>query len=171
MLKRHMARDMIKKIVLLFAIFAVGFGLASDGQALPAFRLQRTGNRTFSNSDLPKGRPVILVYFDPECAHCLELTDQLFEKIKSFAGCELLLVTFKPVEDVAAFEVKYGLRDLPGVVVGTEGFSFAMRKYYQVMIMPFTALYDQRHRLVVAYRKGTPVADLVKRVKKLQSKK
>jgi thiol-disulfide isomerase/thioredoxin len=163
---------MFKLPVLLFAMIVIqGKVIECSAQPLPSFHLQRTGNSTFSNSDLPKGRPLILVYFDPECGHCLELTDQLFEKIKLFSSCELLLVTYKPVEELAAFETKYDTRNFPNVVVATEGFSFAMRKHYQAMIMPFTALYDQRHRLVVAYRKGTDVADLAKRVKKLRSKK
>lgn len=137
-------------------------------QSIPPFKITLSDNKIFNGSDVPKGKSMILIYFDPECDHCQKLMDELFKNINSFKKTEIVMVTFKPVIELAAFEKKYNTQKYINIKVGTEGTSFYLRKYYGLVIMPFTALYDKEGNLNYSYKSGTPVPDLVSRLNKLK---
>jgi len=92
---------------------------------------------------------------------------ELFQKIDAFKSAEIIMVTFKPIEEVVAFEKQNNTQKHPNIVVGTEGTGFYVRNYYGLVTMPFTALYDKNGNLNYSYRKETVVDDLIKRLKSL----
>src|SRR5690349_12817967 len=136
-------------------------------QNLPPFKMYRSDKTIFNAADLPKTKPVILIYFDPDCEHCQKLMKELFQKIEAFKKAEIIMVTFKPVEELTAFEKLHNTRKYPNIIVGTEGVGFYLRNYYGLVTMPFTALYDKQGNLNYSYRKETPVDDLINRLKTL----
>ncbi len=136
-------------------------------QAIPPFKMTLSNNRIFSATELPKGKPTILIYFDPECEHCQKLMTEFFKKINEFKKAEIVMVTYKPVNEVAAFEKMHSTKKYNNIIVGTEGLAFYLRDYYGLMVMPFTALYDKKGNLSHSYIKETPVDDLISRLKKL----
>lgn len=137
---------------------------AAQSGALPPFKMLRTDGRYFTAGDLPKGRPVVLIYFAPDCEHCRQLLDAVFKKIDAFQKAELVLVTFKPVRELALFERAYQTEKYTNVKTGTEGNTFYLRNFYKMQNTPFTALYDKGGKLVQAYRKEPPVAELIRRL-------
>ena len=74
--------------------------------------------------NLPKTKPLVLIYFDPDCDHCQKLMKEFFQKIDAFKKAEIIMVTFKPVEEVAAFEKQHNTQKYPNIIVGTEGIGF-----------------------------------------------
>ena len=136
-------------------------------QPIPLFKMTLSDNKIFNSTDLPKNKPLILIYFDPECDHCQKLMKEFFKKINEFKRAEIVMVTFKSVDELAAFEKKYNTIKYSNMNVGTEGTSFYLRMYYRLMTMPFTAVYDKKGNLNYSYRKETPVEDLIKRLKGL----
>jgi thioredoxin-related protein len=143
------------------------FSLAAYSQSLPPFKMFRSDKTIFSAAELPKTKPVILIYFDPDCDHCQKLMKELFQKIDAFKSAEIIMVTFKPIEEVVAFEKQNNIQSHTNIVVGTEGTTFYVRNYYGLVTMPFTALYDKNGNLKYSYRKETFVDDLLKRLKNL----
>ncbi|HEV8506011.1 MAG TPA: redoxin domain-containing protein [Chitinophagaceae bacterium] len=143
------------------------FSLAAYSQSLPPFKMFRSDKTIFSAAELPKTKPVILIYFDPDCDHCQKLMKELFQKIDAFKSAEIIMVTFKPIEEVVAFEKQNNIQRHTNIVVGTEGTTFYVRNYYGLVTMPFTALYDKNGNLKYSYRKETFVDDLLKRLKNL----
>ena len=143
------------------------FSLAVFSQSLPPFKMYRSDKTIFNATELPKTKPVVLIYFDPDCDHCQKLMKELFLKIDAFKKAEIIMVTFKPVEEVAAFEKQHNTQKYPNIIVGTEGIGFYLRNYYGLMTMPFTALYDKKGNLNYSYRKETFVDDLINRLKNL----
>jgi thiol-disulfide isomerase/thioredoxin len=152
------------------AYFSVALLLTTktSSQTIPPFKMVLSDNTISTANDLPKGKPVVLIYFDPDCDHCQKLMTALFKKINDFKKAEIVLVTFKTTGDVVAFEKKYNTKKYSNIKVGTEGTSFYLRMYYGLMTMPFTALYDKNRNLNYSYRKETPVDDLLKRLKNLK---
>lgn len=140
----------------------------TQGQAIPQFNILRTNNKVFNSINLPKNRPVIIIYFDPDCEHCQILMNNFFRKIASFKAAEIVLATFKPVSELVAFEKKYGTGKYANIIVGTEGTVFYLRMFYKITTLPFTALYDKKGNLNYAYKKDTSVEDLIKRLKKIE---
>lgn len=153
---------------ILFCFSAVMlFSSKANSQSIPSFKLTLSNNKTFNASDLPKGKPLVLIYFDPDCDHCQKLMDELFKRIHSFKKTEMVLVTFKPISEVIAFEKKYGTRKYANMKVGTEGTLFYLRNYYKLMKMPFIVLYDKKGNYSHSYRDQTPLDDLIDRLKNL----
>jgi len=151
----------------LFCFAAMAFSLRVNSQTIPSFKIILSNNKIFNAVDLPKDKPLVLIYFDPDCDHCQKLMTDLFKKINSFKKVQMVLVTFKPVTEVAAFEKKYGTRKYVNMKVGTEGTLFYLRNYYKLIKMPFTALYDKKGNYNYSYRDETQVDDLINRLKNL----
>jgi thiol-disulfide isomerase/thioredoxin len=148
------------------------FSLVTFSQSpLPPFKMYLSNSSVFSVTELPKNKPVIVIYFDPDCDHCQKLMNDLFKKINNFKKTELVMVTFKPVEEVAAFEKKYKTHNYSNINVGTEGTSYQLRNYYKLTNMPFTALYDKDQKLNYSYGQDISVDELIKRLKNLTTKK
>ena len=155
---------MSKMICLAVILF---FSTAVFSQSLPPFKMYRSDKTIFNAAELSKTKPVILIYFDPDCEHCQKLMKELFQKIDAFKKAEIIMVTFKSIDEVAAFEKLHNTQKYPNIIVGTEGVGFHLRNYYGLTTMPFTALYDKQGNLNYSYRKETMVDDLVNRLKNL----
>jgi thioredoxin-related protein len=138
-----------------------------NSQTIPPFKMTLSNNKIFNATDLPKGKPLVLIYFDPDCDHCQKLMTELFKKMNSFKKAEMVLITFKQVTEVAAFEKKYTTSKYANMRVGTEGTLFFLKNYYKLVKMPFTALYDGEGNYIYSYRDETSVDDLIKRLQAL----
>ena len=81
----HMKRLIVATIVSLMSI--AGFAQEKEEEqqvpylkypVLPTFDiLDLDSNKTFSTYDIPKGRPIILIFFSPDCSHCIELGKEI----------------------------------------------------------------------------------------------
>jgi thiol-disulfide isomerase/thioredoxin len=152
-------------------VFAgVSFSQSTDprpGSAIPPFKMLMTNNKYFSDQEVQKNKPFVLVYFAPDCDHCIKLMDELFKKIHEFDKATVVLVTFKPVRDLLWFEEKYHTPKYPNIKVGTEGISYVLRNFYRLDKTPFTAVYDKKGKLAFSYKDETPVGEFVNRFRKL----
>lgn len=156
-------------VVLLFVNFLLftGSTIAQSKDLLPSFGLTLSSGQTIKTEDLPKGKPVLLIYFAPDCDHCHTLMNAFFKRAGDFKAAEVLLVTFKPVNELHAFEQAYETYRYPNIKVGTETPVYFVRLFYRVQTTPFTALYNKKGALVSIYRKETPLNDLVKQLNAL----
>ena len=136
-------------------------------QSIPAFRMQLTNGKIFSAKDLSHNKPVIIIYFSPDCEHCQILMNEVFKKIQDFKKAQIIMVTFNPLNEVIEFEKKYQTSKYPNIKVGIEIPVFFFRYYYHLENTPFTALFDKHGKLIISYKKETPVDDLIKHLKTL----
>lgn len=138
----------------------------ADG--LPPFKMLQTNGRYFTASDLDKNKPVVLIYFAPDCPHCQVLLDGVLKNMAAFKKTQLVLVTFKPVSELQLFERQYNTASYANIKTGTEGTTFFLRYYYNLSNTPFTAVFN-RGKLVCSYRNiNTPVAEIITCVKGLK---
>lgn len=134
---------------------------------IPPFRILLSNGSYYTATQLPI-KPLVLIYFSPDCEHCQKLMNELFPKLNQLKSASIVLATFKPVDEVADFERKYQTAKYSNMVVGTEGNTFFLRYYYKLMKTPFLALYDKNGNLVTAYREQPSVNDLITRLKQLK---
>ena len=148
----------------LLIIFSVSlfFSNTTLAQSMPSFSMRLTNGKLFSSKSLSPEKPVIIIYFAPDCEHCLALMDALFKKISDFKKAQIVLVTFKPMNEVVDFEKNYHSARYSNIKVGIEIPIFFFRGYYTVENTPFTALFDKHKKLIISYKKETPVNDLIK---------
>jgi peroxiredoxin len=155
-------------LMILFFTRSLGQAAAvKSGSTIPTFRMLLTNGQYFSSSQIQKNRPVVLIYFAPDCDHCLVLMDQLFKKIHQLDKASVVMITFKSPQEIIGFEKKYNTSKYPNIKVGTEGTTYVVRNFYRLEKTPFTAVYDRKGVLAFSYKEETPVPEMLARLKKL----
>lgn len=134
-------------------------------QTMPVFSIVQSNGKTLNTAKLPNAKPVILIYFSPDCDHCTTLLNAMFKQMDQFKKAMILLVTFRPMNEIIEFEKKYKTAHYKNISVGMEQPIFFLKNLYQLESTPFTALFNKNGNLVYSYKKETPVNDLLVRLK------
>jgi thiol-disulfide isomerase/thioredoxin len=137
-------------------------------QPVPPFKMLLTNGKTFTSKNLPQCKPVIIIYFSPDCEHCQTLMNAFFKKVNDFKNTEVVMVTFRPLSEVAGFEKTYRTYKYSNIIVGTEVPVFFFKMYFNLMKTPFTVLYDKQGQYRYSYREETPIDDLQMRLRMLK---
>jgi hypothetical protein len=159
---------MLLLMTLFFSAIAVAQAVDRRGDLLPGFQMTKTSGKIFESRQLKNERPVLLIYFAPDCDHCLVLLDAFFKKTAAFKNAEIVLISFKPVQQLLPFEKKYGTAQHANMHVGTEGWSFYLRNHYRLQKTPFVALYDKQKKLVCSFRETPSLTEIIACFKTIQ---
>ncbi|MGN6339587.1 MAG: TlpA family protein disulfide reductase [Ginsengibacter sp.] len=154
----------------LFAVATLLITQRAPAQTIPEFKVKLTTGASVSSTKASHQKPLLLIYFAPDCDHCRKLMDELFPKMNALKNTEILMVTFESLNDVAWFENHYHTKNYPNIKVGVEQPVFFLKNYYRLEHTPFTALFDKNGKLLVSYKEFTPVGELMKWVKEAGKK-
>jgi hypothetical protein len=99
-----------------------------------------------SCGNLPMGKPIVIIYFSPDCEECHALTKELLTRIKEFSNSSIAMITNMPIDQVKHFVTEFQLEKYPNIYVGTGGYFFVGR-YYNVET-PFMALHNKNGDLM-----------------------
>ncbi len=127
---------------------------------IPAFNIRKVpDSSSFTNNMLQKGKPTILVFFDPDCDHCQEATKNFTAKIDRFKDVQILMVTIYEFSRIKKFYKDYKLADFPNITL-TRDAVFDLPKFYQVSSIPDVYVYDKNGKLMQHYKKDIPVDEI-----------
>lgn len=126
---------------------------------IPPFRIQTPDNSWFSKANLQAKKPVLILYFSPDCGHCQLETEELLSKIKEFNNLQIVMITSRPFADMANFADHYKIKRFPAIKIGTDPARFVTR-FYDVRFTPFSALYNKKGMLAKVYEKGIDMEEL-----------
>jgi thiol-disulfide isomerase/thioredoxin len=162
----------MKKVISVSAFLILGlcFTFNSYGQKekVPPFRMMMANNKIFMAEDFPVGKPMMIVYFSPECEECHAFIEGMLNRISDFKNVSIAMVTYMTGDIVTKYVVKNSLTMYTNIYVGTEGNTLFLKNYYNIITFPFVALYDKNGNLIVKYTtKQLDINDLVGRIKKL----
>jgi len=135
---------------------------------IPPFKMLQTNGHYFTAADLDKTKPVVLIYFAPDCPHCQTLMSGIFKNITAFKNTQLVLVTFKPLSELQLFERQFNTASYPNIKTGTEGTTFFLRYYYNIDQTPFTAVFNKGTLVRSFTNINTPASEIVNYVKGLK---
>jgi len=143
------------------AIFLVVFPVLVCGQAtqiksIPFFDIVQADGRHLRVTDLVPGQPVMIVYFDPDCDHCVSFISDLQKKADSFNNIEIVLITYVPLRRLKSYIAESGLGNNPRFKAGTEGNKFTVRYHYDVIQFPYVALHDRTGKLFATFESDVP---------------
>lgn len=130
-----------------------------EPKIIPPFTMLLADSSTFTKAGLPKKRPVVITYFDPECGHCQQEAAELSKHLHLFPKVFFVMATFKDLDLVRDFIEAYQLDAAPNIRVGREP-SWFLPVYFQVKTTPFTAVYDRKGRFLKAFEHGYTIAQL-----------
>ena len=147
---------MRKKIF--FGLLFIALHIQSSGQLpvtkdrVPPFTILLTTGKNFSYTQLQKDKPVMLIYFAPDCDHCRDFIKKLTGGMREFAKTQIILVSYFPVEKLQQFYKDFKLSQFTNIKMGTEGNSFLVPKYFKIITFPFTAVFNKTGKLTATFR-------------------
>ena len=170
----------MKKNLHLFAL-AVGLFIALPGksqqtqaqepqlpylsdQTLPAFNLLEVDSTTLFNTDkLPSGKPIVLMYFSPDCEHCQHQTEEILKNMDSLRDVRFVMLTALPFDKMRNFYIFYKLGSYKNIIMGRD-YEFFFSRHYGSQYVPYLAIYDRHKKLVKVFDGGTKVSTLIQLV-------
>ena len=115
----------------------------------------------FSKDNLPSNRPVVIIYFSPECSHCHHEMKELMKNIDSLKNAFFVMASYHPLDSIKGFETKYNTNSLQNFVIGRDT-KYFLPVYYDIKFTPFMAVYDNQRNFVKAYDMGANMQELIK---------
>ncbi len=162
---------------LLFLLFFVVSLHAQDSNKnkwIPPFRILKTDSVYITPAYLKKNKPVMIIYFAPDCTHCLHFTYDLKDAMdkeikqhgKTLRNTQIVMVTFAMLQSIQVFYKDLGLAKYPNIIVGTEGYTYLVQRFYQVKTTPYIAVYNRGGQLIQAFEKVPKISELLAALKK-----
>ena len=112
-----------------------------EGKPMPSLNVLNSDSTAYLNTtNIPKGKPVVLLLFDPYCPYCRAETEDILKNMKSMQDVRFYLFTSSPYNDMKAFYKNFALNKYKNVTVGVDT-GFALIKYFKIGGVPFTAIY------------------------------
>ena len=157
---------------LIFLLFMVIVGLAcTQAQTMPTtippYKILTTKDQNLTSANLEKNKPVMIIYFAPDCPHCQKLIKDMKPSMGKFKNIQVIMITFSDIRMVKTFENDYGLKAYPNFILGTEGYTYTVQRFYQLKHTPFVAVYDKNGKLVQTFEKQPEASDLLTAIKKV----
>jgi thiol-disulfide isomerase/thioredoxin len=103
----------------------------SQHNKVPPFQMTQVNGKIFLAGNLPMGKPIVIIYFSPECEDCHQLTKELLNRIKDFNNASIVMITNLSIDKVKPFVNEFSLEKYSNIYVGTEGNSFFVGNYYK----------------------------------------
>src|SRR4051812_25053793 len=86
---------------LLFALSFITMAGCSSAQStlpIPAYRILTPDSVYKSYTDLKRDKPVMIIYFSPDCGHCQHLMNELRPKMNELKKMQVVLIAFTRTE-------------------------------------------------------------------------
>lgn len=132
----------------------------AQAKKIPALRFTDTDNAAVSNKDIPKGKPLMLLYFRSDCDHC-EHTAQQLKSTASRYPLTIWMVSAEPIPTLRTFEDMMGLYDFDNLRV-LQDHTQSMHRWFDFTQLPFIVLYDKNGKQLKIFSELPAVADVKK---------
>jgi hypothetical protein len=167
-LKVHKMKNRVKwRFFLSVMILLIPSVAYSQSNKVPPFRMISTDGKVFRAEDLPLGKPIVIIYFSPDCEECQQFIKELLVRIKELNGASIAMITYLSMDKVKQFVSENKLDKYSNIFTGTEEGSYFVSKYYKIGKLPFIALYNKNGDLIKIYDKEISIEDLLIRLREL----
>jgi hypothetical protein len=109
------------------------------------------------------GKPVVLVYFSPDCEHCHFFTQEIIDHIQRLKDVHLVMLTPMPLQDLKAFNNTFKLTQYKNITL-TYDYGYNFYKYFKSESFPCVAVYNKDNQLVRFYRREIGIEELIKTI-------
>lgn len=128
---------------------------------IPPISFTAAGGKVFTNKDLKKHKPVMIMLFSVECEHCQHETQEITEHIDAFKGAQILMITPFKYDEMYAFYRGYGIGKHAGTItMGTDS-TRRLNMFYHLRFWPGIYIYNKDNRLVYHHEGTTKIDTLV----------
>jgi thiol-disulfide isomerase/thioredoxin len=114
----------------------------------------------FNTAAVPSNKPVVLVYFNPDCDFCRAETREIEKNMQSLEGVTFCFITAAPVQELRAFCKEFTFNAYPNVIAGVD-YTNAFGKHFDIQSVPYMAIYNGKKEMKQVII-GTADAELIK---------
>ena len=113
-----------------------------SGEPLPAFDLLLVDSTThFNTANIPDGKPVVLMYFSPDCSHCQNETRDILDKMDSLENVRFYLITNDPSERLWVYDKMFKLYNYSNITLGRD-YKYFFPGHFKNVVPPYMVVYD-----------------------------
>jgi hypothetical protein len=127
---------------------------------VPPFTLLKTDSGLITKQGLKKNLPVLLMYFSPDCRHCRHQLEDMLNRINELKKIQIILATYRPMEELALFQEKYKLHEYPNIQAGRDT-KYFIQPFFKIKNLPYLALYNKKGNLITTFEGNVKVDSLV----------
>ncbi len=135
-----------------------------DSLHIPEFTVLQTDSSYTNNKKIPADKPVVIIYFSPECGHCQITADEFSKKMADMKDIFFVWVSYYPLPEIKEFAKKFNLQQFNNIIIGRDE-NYTIPSYYRVKFTPFMAVYNKEHHLIQTYQQGTDADKLISLLK------
>jgi thiol-disulfide isomerase/thioredoxin len=135
---------------------------------LPSFNFLMIDSSTIYNtSQIPKGKPFVLVYFSPDCDACQEETEDLLKSMNVLKNTSFYFLTDDPFSRLLIFNKYYKIYNYSNIILGND-YEHSFQKHFRPGGTPYVVLYNGKKRLRAVYSGGVEAEKLVEMLRSLK---
>jgi thiol-disulfide isomerase/thioredoxin len=118
----------------------------------------------FSSGQLPKGKPLVLIFFNPDCEHCQKETKELLAYKEELKDIPIVMSSALPYKLVKEFYADYNIASMPNIAMGQD-INFALGSKYRPSRYPAIFVYDTTGKLTKVFAGGGDVPSIIEATK------
>jgi thioredoxin-related protein len=167
----------MKKLLVFFSFLAITACVyAQDKNILklpvPHYKILKADSTYATWTALKKDKPVMLIYFMPDCPHCQHLMSELRPKMDVFKNMQIVMICseqtkYPYMKVLKNFNRDFDLSKYKNITMGTEYPNYTVMTYLHVQNTPFVALYDRNGKMVKYFDKQPKAEDIIAAAKKI----
>lgn len=127
---------------------------------VPSYKILLMDSSTFAYKyQLKKNRPVVVIWFNPDCEHCQQETKWITDSMKLMKKVQFVFASYSKFEEMKKFYDEYGLSKFENIIYGRD-VQYQLPRFYELKYTPFVAAYGKNWKLIRVFEGGTTVANL-----------
>ncbi len=120
-------------------------------ETIPAFKINIVPDSAlYSNENLKKNAPFMLMFFSPDCEHCQRETKELLAYKEELKGIQILMVSIASYREIKDFYETFQLSSMPNARLGQD-VNLKLGSIYKLRTYPSVFVYDNNGNLAKAF--------------------
>ena len=153
-------------LLLLLTLLTGALHAQTPAKKIPPFTFYQLNSTPFSNSNLPKGKKILFVFFDTGCEHCQRSVARYNQHLAELRNAAVYFVTLDVKAKIDPFMDKYGnniSKEKNVLLLQDRQFQFITR--FQPKKYPSMFLYSAQQQLLFYSDEETAVDTILQLVK------
>jgi thiol-disulfide isomerase/thioredoxin len=116
---------------------------------LPSINLLMIDSTVINTGNIPEGKPIVMMFFSPECKHCQYETESLLQNAQLFKNILFYLISADPLEKIKSYSTYFHLTNYPNFIPVMDN-TFSL--FYQLKpdFVPYFFIYNKHKKLFAA---------------------
>ena len=163
----------MKRISLLLAFISITIITTAQSQTdfdikyqtIPSFNIHKIpDSSSYSNKNIQKNKPFIVMFFSPDCDHCQKELKELMVNKKQFKNIPILMLSPANYGEIKKFYKDFSVSKMPNITVAHDD-NMTLSKLYQLRTFPTMFVYNRMGRLVKTFISNVSIPDILQAVK------